>query len=970
MLNFNAVRNLNRLAAALALLLLTFACLFGWQTWQSEKADQINQLRTVLELGQRAIDQYFVDMEAGLKWLSEDLIGPDGQVGDAARATRRLKHFRDIHPELSAVNLVGIDGQILASSEREGAGPLPSLAGEPSFRHFLGELTPQTNLALGRPLLGKISQRWITPLRFVIRDAQGKPAYILAGSMPVELLQSFWKSAPIMSRAAVGLMRDDGFLLSRYPLPPDTPLEEAYGKPRSGSVRQHLLRENFPQEGYVEGINQLGGAQAGNVYRRLSHFPVTMFVSMPISGFRTAWWQRVQAPLAMLVLLGMGGWLGYLYTRSRQAAWDAERRQTEENLRASEAEQRFLIDHILAGVVVHGPDGAVTSGNSQACRLLGLTPAQMLGREVIDPGWRFIHEDGSPLPVSEYPVVKVMSALRPTGDFVLGIVRTGGAQPVWALGNAYPEFGPDGVLRQIVVTFVDITARRAVENELLKSESRYRMLFENSMDAVLQTRPDGTILAANDAACRLFGMTETELIQRGREGAIDPKDSRLDSLLRERALKGRAAGELTMLRGDGSPFEAEISSAVYTDKSGESFTSLVVRDMSEQRRIEAAMLARDIAEQANRAKSGFIARMSHELRTPLNAILGFSEVLQLDDQHPLTRTQREQLGHVRHAGDHLLHLINDLLDLSRIEAGALLLQLEDIDVTDVACEAVRDVSSEAERHAVRIVVNAPAGQLPPARADRTRLRQVMLNLLSNAIKYTRQGGEVAVRIDADTDAVRLRIVDTGLGMTSAQLDALFEPFNRLGRESSAIEGTGIGLVITRGLVELMGGQLLVRSEPGKGSEFTVVLPATGASADAAHHTASGGLLPLDRTSVTGRVLYIDDDEVNRLLMQAFLAKRPGIALSTVGDGPAGIAMALAAPPDLMLIDMMMPGMDGMQVMKAVRAEARLRHTRCVAVSANAMPSEIEAAISEGFDGYLTKPISLQSLLAEVDRCLS
>ncbi|CAN5902266.1 hypothetical protein BH11PSE8_BH11PSE8_45800 [soil metagenome] len=959
------VGNLKRLAAVLAAMLITFAGLFGWQAWRSEKQDQIDQMRTALDLGQNAIDPYFSQVEASLLWLSMDLLGPDGRLQDAQQTSARLARFRQVHPQMSAINLVGMNGQMLASSVPEALVRLPDLSKEPSFRSFLAEPTPHTRLAIGRPLFGRVSERWVTPMRLVVHDAEGRAVAILAASFPVELLQSFWTHAPITAKASMGLLRDDGFLISRFPLPANAAMQDVYGQPRAGALYKYLQQQRFPASGYVEGANQLSAVEAGNVFARLGHFPVTMFVSVPTAEFRKAWWRRVRVPFALLVLLSFGGWAGYRYTLTRQNAWDSERRQTEKDLRTSEGEQRFLIDHIMAGVIVHDASGAVVSANAEACRLFGLTVGQMLGREPVDPQFHFIREDGSRLPLSEYGVKRVQATGQPIADLVVGLVASPTARPVWVIANLYPEFGPDKALRQIIVTFVDITARRVVEQALQQSENRYRMLFENSMDAVLQTVPAGPILAANEAACKMFGMTEEELIREGRERVIDTTDRRLVPFLAQREANGRAIGELTMRRGDGSRFEAELSSALYADESGALLASLVVRDMTERRRSESATLAKDLAEQANRAKSEFIARMSHELRTPLNAIIGFSEVLQLDDRHPLAPSQRQQLTHVQRAGDHLLLLINDLLDLSRIEAGQLSMQLEDVDTLEVVHDAVREVATQASALRVRVRVEAPAYRIAPARVDPTRLRQIILNLLSNAIKYNRPDGEVALSLMADAERVKLVFRDTGMGLSPEQVGTLFQPFNRLGRETSAIEGTGIGLVITRSLVEAMGGTLTVESRVGQGSEFTVTLPL--ATAVAGGDPAASPIAAGARAALQGRVIYIDDDEVNLLLMQAFLVKRPGITLLTVSDGRSGMALALAAPPDLMMIDLMMPDMDGFDVLEAVRAAPALRHVPCVAVSANAMPNEIDAAIAEGFDGYVTKPIASHALLAEIDR---
>ena len=962
-------RFLNRLAGVLLLLVLGFAVVFGWQAWLSEKQDQIGQLRTVLELTERSVDNHLQQMEASLKGLAADLLAPDGRTVDPTQAQGLINRVKALHPDVAAITFVALDGQVLASSNADPNAAPPNLAAEPAFVESVAELTPKSTMLLTRPLLGPVSRRWVMPLRYVMRDAQARPVAFVVASLPVELLQTFWQDAPVMTRALVGLLRDDGYLLSRYPAPEGATPEVSFGQPRDGALRQHLVQQGFPQEGYAEGFNQLSGKGYGNVFRRLGHYPVTLFVGMPMQAFRAAWWQRVKVPFALLGFLSLFGIAMYRYTLGRQLLWAAERERAQEVLEASEREQRFLVDHLLAGVIVHDTQGAVRTCNVQACRLLGLTHEQMTRQAPVDPGWHVLREDGSRMPQAEYPVARVLAAREPAPNLVLGVVAGRAAKPVWLIGNAYPEFDAAGLLRQVVVTFVDITPRKRVEQALAQSESHYRMLFENSMDAVLQTLPDGSVLAANGAACAMFGLSESGLKQRGSVGLADPTDPRMPRLLEERARTGRASGEMTMLRGDGQRFEAEISSAVYTDTAGQTVSSLVIRDVTEQRRAQAGLRAKELAERANRAKSEFVARMSHELRTPLNAILGFSEVLRLDAQHPLTPDQHEQLGHVQRAGNHLLLLINDLLDLSRIEAGALRVRLEDVNVLDVVHEAMQEVAAQADARQVRVLIDAPTGGPLIARGDRTRLRQVILNLLSNAIKYNRPGGRVNVQLAATTKRLRLSVRDSGLGMSQHQLDTLFEPFNRLGREASTIEGTGIGLVIARNLVELMGGTLKVRSQAGVGSEFSVELPLARAAAAAPGAPTAPSPADTLPFMLAGRVLYIDDDEVNRLLMQAYLGERAGIEFHAVSDGRAGIAHARDALPDLLLIDLMMPGMSGLDVLQALRADAMLRHIPCVAVSANAMPEEIGEALAAGFDGYLTKPLSLQALLTEMERLL-
>ena len=410
-------------------------------------------------------------------------------------------------------------------------------------------------------------------------------------------------------------------------------------------------------------------------------------------------------------------------------------------------------------------------------------------------------------------------------------------------------------------------------------------------------------------------------------------------------------------------------------------TVLVVHDVTEQRESENARNAAAMAQQANFAKSEFLARMSHELRTPLNAILGFAEILEADTAPALPVSHRKRVERIRSAGGHLLALINDLLDVSRIETGALRLQVTAVNLSDEVREAIRLAIAQAQAREVTLewVQQTELARDVWVRGDATRLRQVVLNLLTNAIKYNRPHGKVFITLHATDTDVRLVVKDTGLGMSAQQLAQLFQPFNRLGKEHSTIEGTGIGLAITQHLVELMGGEVSVSSQLRVGSEFCVLLKSAQAPS---HWRADGDPAQSDDEGATAsgtdatassqephwsRVLYIEDNAVNRALVEGYVSLRPGIALEMAVDGQSGIDAAVRQTPDLILVDMMLPDLHGLQVIEQLRRVPTLQAVRCIAVSANAMPQQIEEAKAAGFDDYLTKPVSMKLLLAELDR---
>ncbi|HVO06648.1 MAG TPA: PAS domain S-box protein [Burkholderiaceae bacterium] len=524
-----------------------------------------------------------------------------------------------------------------------------------------------------------------------------------------------------------------------------------------------------------------------------------------------------------------------------------------------------------------------------------------------------------------------------------------------------------GGRRGLMLVTRDLSEAKLAQQALEQSEILYRSVVQQASDGIFIAGQDGRYTEVNDAGCRMLGYTRDELLAKRMGDLIDAEDLQRMPLQVDRLRAGEPVLiERRMRRKDGSVLQVEISARMLPG--GQFFGT--VRDIGQHKAAEEALRAKVVAERSNRAKSEFVSRMSHELRTPLNAILGFSELLQIDPHHSLEPAQKAKLEHVRKAGHHLLTLIDDLLDLSRIETGAMKLQIEDLDVREVVREALDDLRASADAMGVRLLLEVPAGAAPSARGDRTRLRQVVANLVSNAIKYNRPGGTATVRLARIEEWVRLTVIDDGPGMTPQQLRGLFQPFNRLGREASGVEGTGIGLVITHNLLELMGGALTVRSEPGHGSEFIVDLPAAQPGCAVPVAPASVPLAVSTRADIGGRVLYIEDDEVNRVLMEAYLALRPNVELVMAVDGKSGIQAALTAAPDVVLIDMSLPDMHGLDVLRALRSSPLGRRLPCIAISADAMLEDIAAARAAGMDAYLTKPLGIAELLSTLDATLS
>jgi CheY-like chemotaxis protein/anti-sigma regulatory factor (Ser/Thr protein kinase) len=351
----------------------------------------------------------------------------------------------------------------------------------------------------------------------------------------------------------------------------------------------------------------------------------------------------------------------------------------------------------------------------------------------------------------------------------------------------------------------------------------------------------------------------------------------------------------------------------------------------------------------------------------MNAILGFGQLLECDDD--LNEEQRDNVREVLHGGRHLLELINEVLDLARVESGRIDLSLEPVELCGVLQECHNLVQPLADARSIRLTHDGINGAL--LRADRTRLKQVVLNLLSNAIKYNRDCGEVRIEVHVvDNGRMRISVADTGHGIPAGRLDELFLPFNRLGAEGSDIEGTGIGLTITRRLVEMMGGCIGVESKLGQGSRFWIELPLeTIVPPDRNSHAAveadvSGGI-----TGRSRRVLYIEDNPANLKLVSQLLGRHPHVHLITAHTANLGLELAVAHRPELILLDINMPGMDGYQLLSVLRADARLRDIPVVAVTANAMPGDHARGRAAGFVDYLSKPIDIERFHAIIDHWL-
>jgi PAS domain S-box-containing protein len=515
-------------------------------------------------------------------------------------------------------------------------------------------------------------------------------------------------------------------------------------------------------------------------------------------------------------------------------------------------------------------------------------------------------------------------------------------------------------------------------DELAASEAQHRQTRErlehviSSSRAVLyrfhigdeETRLDW--IAGN--VTRLLGYGVEDALQPGwMERGQHPEDQEAIEKARERLKEvGDATQEYRFRAADGEYVWLRDEQRLLRDASGEAAEVIgALTDVTEYRHLA---MAKQVAEAANQAKSEFLSRMSHELRTPLNAVLGFGQILEMDVE---SEENRESVEQILRAARHLLALINEVLDIARIEAGQMSLSVEPVSVASVLGESVDLVRPTAARNG--IVVRAPEVLQSKlfVRADQQRLKQVLLNLLSNAIKYNRPGGMVEVSCEpVGEDRVRLVVRDTGAGLAPGKLDRLFTPFDRLGADQSGVEGTGLGLALSRGLMQAMGGGMGVESTEGEGSRFWVELPLT-APPEVTQLPEEPKPEPRGAAAAVGyTVLFVEDNLANVRLMERVFQRRPEIRLLSAMQGRLGLELAREHRPDLILLDRNLPDLPGEDVMRRMRQDELLRDIPVVMISGDAVPSQVQRMLDSGARAYITKPFDVRELLRTVDGILA
>ncbi len=685
-----------------------------------------------------------------------------------------------------------------------------------------------------------------------------------------------------------------------------------------------------------------------------------------------------------------GGIIGYLLIGTDNTA----RKQAEEALLKAGALQSAIFNSENFSSIATDEKGVIQLFNVGAERMLGYTATEVVDKitpadisdplEVIARAKALSHELATPI-TPGFGALAFKASRGIEDIYELTYIRKDGSRfPAVVSVTALRDDG-GGIIGYLLIG-TDNTARKQVEAEQklldqrLRDQQFYtRSLIESNIDALMTTDPAGIITDVNKQMELLTGCTRDELIGAPFKNYFTDPDRAEAGI--KRVLSGSKVTdyELTARARDGKETVVSYNATTFHDRDRKlQGVFAAARDVTERKRFERALQENNIelerakaaSEKANLAKSDFLSSMSHELRSPLNAILGFAQLIS-SELPPPTASQMASVDQILHAGWYLLELINEILDLAQIESGKLALSLEPTSLAEVMAECEAMIEPQGQKRGISMTF--PTFDTPCfVDADRTRVKQVLINLLSNAIKYNQPNGTVAVDCSLRTpERMRISVRDSGAGLPPDMLQQLFQPFNRLGQENSAEEGTGIGLVMSKRLVEMMGGLIGVESTVGAGSVFWFELNAAVAPHLTMDHAASAAIAaPLVAQGVPLRtLLYVEDNPANLMLIEQLIARRPDMRLLSARDATLGISLAREKQPEVILMDINLPGISGIEALKILRGDPATAHIPVVALSANAMPRDVEKGLQAGFFRYLTKPIKVNEFMETLEVAL-
>jgi PAS domain S-box-containing protein len=685
------------------------------------------------------------------------------------------------------------------------------------------------------------------------------------------------------------------------------------------------------------------------------------------------------------------GIIGYLLIGTDNTA----RKQAEEALLKAEALQNAIFNSENFSSIATDEKGVIQLFNVGAERMLGYTALEVVDKitpadisdpqEVVARAKALSVELGTPI-TPGFDALAFKASRGIEDIYELTYFRKDGSR-VPAVVSVTALRDPQGGIIGYLLIGTDNTARKQVEAEQMRLDQRLRdqqfytrSLIESNIDALMTTDPRGIITDVNQQMEALTGCTRDELI------GAPFKDYFTDPERAEAGIKRVLSGskvtdyELTARARDGKETVVSYNATTFHDRDRKlQGVFAAARDVTERKRFERALQennvelerARAAAEKANLAKSDFLSSMSHELRSPLNAILGFAQLINSDTPPP-TAAQADSIDQILHAGWYLLQLINEILDLAQIESGKLALSREPTSLAEVMVECQAMIEPQGQKRG--ITMTFPHSGVPYfVDADRTRLKQVLINLLSNAIKYNQPNGTVFVDYTRRTpERIRISVRDSGAGLPPDMLAQLFQPFNRLGQERSTEEGTGIGLVMSKRLVELMGGLIGVESTVGSGSVFWFELnSATEPRLEEMDATGPEAIepAPIQNGAPLRTLLYVEDNPANLKLIEQLIGRRRDLRLLSARDGTQGVQYARTHRPEVILMDINLPGISGIEALRILRDDPVTAHIPVIALSANAMPRDVEKGLQAGFFRYLTKPIKVNEFMGTLETAL-
>ena len=935
-------------AAGIAVLLLSFA-FDQWRDYHEELAQAERNVRTSATLLAEHTARSFEAAESALKAVARVHDDAERHTYSDATIHRLLKAIHGGSPVLRSIGWVNADGDRLVSSLFADPPPL-NVADQEQFLAVRDGDGGRGRLYVAAPVRSRLLDGWILSVSLGLDKPDGGFDGIAGGVVDPEYFAQVFRRIELGPNDVVTLFRGDGTILAREPVDETLLGTSLAGRPFMTEIVPKAPAGAF----HAHGLSDLESRVIGYAVAPGSGMIVT--VAARHDEILAIFWNGLAVGgtrMGLIVLaLMLGTWLLVRQTQRREQL-ASDLRFSEARFRdfaassgdwfwETDAEHRF----VWMSDSVEAATGLVAAWHIGRSRLQLAAPTR-----VASEAWAAHLVD--------------LQEHRPFRDFEY--IRRGPTGDRWLRVSGVPVFRDDGSFMGFRGSGRDITELRQAEQRLhdaVGSLPAGFLLFDAD-DRLVYTNGHRTDVMPELADQYRIGDTFEQILRRCvAAGAITDAVSDPEGWIARRVEQHLSAKGSTTVRFGGRVVEVVERP---TSDGGIMVLRFDITALEQAR--EAAQAARDAADAANRAKSEFLSSMSHELRTPLNAIIGFGQILKIDRDNRLSPDQQQYCDHIVKSGEHLLSLVNEVLDLAGVEAGRLRLSLEPVGIDGVVREAVRTMQPVASGAMVALhKVPAPADLA--VRADAQRLRQVLLNLLSNAIKYNRPDGTVTVTVEEPgAGVVRISVTDTGPGISEENKRQLFVPFQRLGAEFTHVEGTGIGLALSKRLVEAMDGRIGATSELGIGSTFWIEVPVSSVQTRADEQAVELPASPL--ASAGGySVLYIEDNPLNVSLMEYLLETLPDVAMYAAPSGQIGLELARAHKPEIIVLDLNLPEMDGFEVLERLKRDPETAAIPVIALTASAMPNDVRRGMAAGFFRYLTKPLKFDEFLAGVDAALS